>query len=290
MILRYLSPPEDGPPTGDLHPINSRPCRAYTKPLHPTAATQRFGMNLKRHGLAASGDRQALGFFKGPCMNAPSFTNRNPEAIVAENVYYDSVGYTYRSLSWLEYAKKKSSVCAVFYAALEIRQAIEQLLFEEIVMSVGGQLDPAEYEKAKGSSTKLSKILRRLSPDYDQLVSFTRAVIELEPGAPPLISWDHVKLLKSWGKVSDYLHWGGEPKETVESAGWFVRAIETIEKAASHLWAKMTAGHSGIMMPNQMQPEIRQAWEDYRAGSIDLDSVRGRARLAQPVLVTRRET
>jgi hypothetical protein len=98
-----------------------------------------------------------------------------------------------------------------------------------------------------------------------------------------------VKLLKSWGKVSDYLHWGGEPKETVESAEWFVRAIETIEKAASYLWANMTAGHSGIMMPNQMQPEIRQAWEDYRAGSIDLDSVRVRARLARPVLVTRRE-
>src|SRR5712692_5107003 len=27
---------EDGPPTGDLHSMNSRPCRAYTKPLQRT--------------------------------------------------------------------------------------------------------------------------------------------------------------------------------------------------------------------------------------------------------------
>jgi hypothetical protein len=151
-------------------------------------------------------------------MNAPRFTTRNPEAIVAENVYFDSAGYTYRGLSWLDYAKRKSAACAVFYSALEMRQAIEQLLFEEIVLSVGGQLDRADYGKAKGSSTKLSKILRRLSPEYNRRVSFTRAVIDLELGAPPLISWDHVKLLNLWGRISVYLHWGGEPRRVTYSS------------------------------------------------------------------------
>jgi hypothetical protein len=44
------------------------------------------------------------------------------------------------------------------------------------------------------------------------------------------------------------------------------------------------------MMPEKMQPEIRQAWEDYKAGKIDLSSVRERARIALPVLSMRMKT
>src|SRR5258705_441471 len=32
VIFRYLASPEGEPPPGDFHPINSRPCRAYTTP------------------------------------------------------------------------------------------------------------------------------------------------------------------------------------------------------------------------------------------------------------------
>jgi hypothetical protein len=221
-------------------------------------------------------------------MMGPEFTGRNPGQIVAEQVTFDSAGYVYRGLSWLDYAKKHTSSCALFYAALETRLAIEQLLFEELVMSVGGKLDRAEYEKAKGSSTRLAKIIRKLSPDYERLVSFTRAIVELLPDAPPLIFWNHAKLLKHWGTLSDYLHWAGEPREAVESPRWFVGGLETVAQAASYLWRNMSAGYSGIMMPDQMQSEIRQAWEDYLAGRIDLDSVRRRAQLALPTLSARR--
>lgn len=86
---------------------------------------------------------------------APNVRNRTPAEIVMENVTFDSAGYVYRGLSWVDYAKRQTSVSALQYAALDVRQAIEQLFFEELVMSVGGKLAREEYETCKGNSTKL---------------------------------------------------------------------------------------------------------------------------------------
>ena len=142
----------------------------------------------------------------------PDFTNREPDNIVTERLFFDSAGFVYRGLSWCDYVKRKGSAVALQYAALETRQAIEQLLFEELIMSVGGQLHQKDYEKCKGNSTKLAKIIRRLNPNYLRLVSFTKAILSLIPNSPSLIEWDHGVLLKHWGTLSGYLHWAGEPK------------------------------------------------------------------------------
>lgn len=223
-------------------------------------------------------------------MQTPDFTNRQPLNIISEKLFFDSAGFVYRGLSWLDYTKRTGSITALLYCALETRLAIEHLLFEELIMSVGGQLDRKEYEKCKGSGTKLAKIIRRLSPDYRQLVIFTRTISSLIPNSPPLIEWEHEKLLKYWGALSSFLHWAGEAKETVESSEWYMRGVETAEHAATYLWEKMSAGYSGVMMPEKMQPEIRQSWEDYKAGKIDLSSVRERASMALPVLSMRMKT
>jgi hypothetical protein len=210
-------------------------------------------------------------------MRPPDFKNRNPHEIITKGQTYDSACFIYRGLSWLDYAKRHASVSALQYAALETRQAIEQLLFEELIMSVGGQLDRKNYDNCKDSSTKIAKIIKKLSPDYNKLAIFTQTIMSLIPDSPPLIIWNHSALLKNWGAVSNYLHWAGEPKETFESPHWFEQAVETVECAATYIWDKMTFGYSGIMMPQGMRPEIRQVWEDFRAGKIDIYSVRERA-------------
>ena len=223
-------------------------------------------------------------------MRTPDFTNRGPADIVTENVFFDSAGFVYRALSWLDYAKRTASTTALQYAALETRQAIEHLLFEELVMSVGGQLEKSEYRKCKGNAKELAQIIRRLSHDYQKLVAFTRTILSLLPNSPPLVQWDYEILLKHCGTISTYLHWAGEVKETFESPAWFVRGLEMVERAATYLWDKMTAGFSGVMMPEKMQPEIRWLWEDFKSGKIDLDSVRERAHIVLPVLSIRTGT
>ena len=130
----------------------------------------------------------------------PEYRGRSPEQIISDRVYFDSVGYTFRALSWLDIAKQARNVCALQYAAHDTRQAIEQLLFEEIVLSVGTALDRKEYEKCRGNSTRLHKILQRLNPDYTQLALFTQAIVSMEPQWPSLVIWDHKVLMQHWGK------------------------------------------------------------------------------------------
>lgn len=219
----------------------------------------------------------------------PEYRGRLPEQIISENVYFDSVGYIYRALSWLDIAKRESNVCALQYAAQDARQAIEQLLFEEIVFSVGTELDRQEYEKCKGNSTKLYKIIKQLNPDYEKLAQFTQAIVSSDPHLPPLVTWDHKELMKHWGKVSNYLHWVGEPAETVESEGWITKGIAAVDAAATHIWVKKKSGYTGIMMPKNMQPEIRNCWERFRTGDLDISGVKLSAHIALPILRNRME-
>jgi hypothetical protein len=217
----------------------------------------------------------------------PEFRNRSPQEIISVNVYFDSVGYTYRAMSWLDLARREKNVCALQYAAHDSRQAIEQLLFEEIVISAGTDLDLGEYEKCKGNSTKLNKIIRRLNPYYEKLIQFTRAILSADPEIPVLVTWDHKELMMHWGKISNYLHWVGEPAETVESDEWFFNGVATVESAAELLWNKSKSGYTGIMMPENMQPEIRHFWDRYRTGDVDLDAVKRLAHIALPILKQR---
>lgn len=223
-------------------------------------------------------------------LKGPEFRGRTPEQIISERIHFDSVGYAYRALSWVDVAKREQNVCALQYAAHDARQAIEQLLFEEIVLSVGTQLDRKEYKKCKGNSTKLHKIIRRLNPDYNKLAQFTQAIISIYPQMPPLIIWDHKVLLKHWGTVSSYLHWAGEPAETTESTEWINKGIKAVEKAAMYIWGNNEKGYTGIMMPQNMQPEIRENWERFRTCEIDLDSIKRIAKIALPVLNKRIRT
>lgn len=217
-------------------------------------------------------------------LQTPNFSDRSLDQIIEENVYFDSVGYTYRALSWLDIAQKRRNVCALQYAAHDLRQGIEQLLFEELVLSVGTELDRTEYEKCKGNSTKLHKIIKKLSPDYTKLAQFTQAITSVDPESPLLVTWDHSVLMKHWGITSNFLHWSGEPAETVESDTWFNTGARVVADATKYIWGKATCGYTGIMVPRDMQPESRLLWKRFKAGETDLEGVKRAARLDFPLL------
>lgn len=217
----------------------------------------------------------------------PEYRGRSPEQIIFDRVYFDSVGYAFRALSWLEIVKQTRNVCSLQYAAHDARQAIEQLFFEEIVLSVGTALDRKEYDRCRGNSTKLHKILNRLNPDYARLALFTQVIMSADPQSPPLVTWDHKALMNHWSRISSYLHWAGEPAQTVECDGWIDQGIGAVERAATHIWDNNRAGLTGIMMPNKMQPEIKDCWERFRCGDIDIESIRRTGHIALPILSRR---
>ncbi len=207
-------------------------------------------------------------------LQGQDFRNRSPQEIITQKLHFESsYGYAYRSLSWLDFAKREKNVCALHYAAHDIRQGIEQLLFENIFFCVGTKLRPEDYENCKGNSTKFYKMIHKLNPHYEKLVEFAQAIASADPNSLPIIKWDIRKLVRYSGNVSNYLHWAGQPSETVFNEDWFNKGIKDVKAAARYIWETSLSGYMGIMMPDKMEPEIRDAWEKYSRGDINIDDV-----------------
>jgi len=96
-------------------------------------------------------------------LNIPNYKDRTPEEIITDKISFESDYYIYRALSWIDYSRKNECKVSMLYAAMEVRLGIEQLLFEELVMSVGLDFNVQEYKNCIGNSTKLHKIIRRSS-------------------------------------------------------------------------------------------------------------------------------
>lgn len=214
----------------------------------------------------------------------PNFQGRTAHAIITENVFNDSVGYVYRALSWLDMAKREKSSPAFQYGAHDARQGIEQLLFEELVLSTGANLERSEYKRSLGNSTKLHAIIKRLSPDREKLGVFVQAVMATGDPKFELMVWDHKLLMNYWGVVSNYLHWTGAIDETINKWSWVEAGIAKTEEACLYIWKNKTEKETGVMLPSDMHPEIAALWERFKAGSIGAKEVKIACELLQPVL------
>ena len=63
-------------------------------------------------------------------MTVPPHKNRTPEQILVAERLFESAWHFWQALSWLDYAKRKTNISALQYAALELRQGIEHLWFD----------------------------------------------------------------------------------------------------------------------------------------------------------------
>lgn len=217
-------------------------------------------------------------------MPIPTFTQRPPNKIVAEKNFFDSAGRAFKALSWLDFAKQHRNISALEYAALETRLAIEQLLFEQLIVGVGTELEAHEYKRCSGNAKKLNEIIGKLIPRYDRLVTFTKA---MAPAGIPITEWDNRALIQHSGKVSVYLHWSGGLDVTVQSEQWYKNGISTVEAAAGYIWKGLTTGNTGVMAIDKLEPEMRELWELYAKDEITIVNAVKKAEALEPLLKKR---
>ena len=217
-------------------------------------------------------------------MLPPSHTSRTPEDILSKELYFDSVGYLYRAMSWLDYFERNDQFTALIYACIEARFGIENLIFEEIVISTGAKLSKEDYEKCLNNPTKLYKALKKISPEYEKLQEFTQIIVSLSPNLPRIIQWKPRELIKSWGKISKYLHWCGSKSETAELSIWRANVGREMKGEIEPIWHKITSGHSGLMHPDDMHPNISELWDQFKSGDIDTESANIRMQILKPLL------
>lgn len=218
-------------------------------------------------------------------MPPPTHIGRTPEEIVSQNLRFNSVGYFYRAVSWLNYFQRTEHFPALLYACIEGRFGIEYLLFEELVIGTGANLSRDDYEKCLKERTKLLKAIEKLIPDYEKLQQFTSACVSLEPRLPKIIYWQPRQLMKSWGDLSEYLHWFGARAETTELASWRARTYKEVENTIMPIWEKIVLGRSAFLHPNNMTPEIREVWLSFKNGGTDLHGAKIQMDVLKPMLL-----
>lgn len=217
-------------------------------------------------------------------MNIPEFRNRSPEEIISDKNHYESSGRAFKALSWLDLAIRTRTVSALEYAALEIRLATEQLVFEELIVGVGTTLDQSDYKKCKGDIDEMTKVINRLIPQYEKLVDFTKAM--MKPSFP-VTKWDNKKLNSYRGKVSQFLHWSGGLDETILSEKWFQRGIDIVSEASNYIWHGLTSGNTAVMNLKALEPEMLELWKLYSSNQITLETAVLRADILGPLLLAR---
>jgi hypothetical protein len=153
-------------------------------------------------------------------MNTPSHRDRTPDDIISKHIYHDAPGFCFRAVSWLDLAKRTGHFAPFHYACIDARLAIEHLIFEQLVITAGESLTAEAYKRCLSEPRKLSKLLEQIVPDYEKHQAFTQIVGSLSPELPSVNQWNIKELLKSWGRLSKYLHWSGSHPETTENANW----------------------------------------------------------------------
>lgn len=138
----------------------------------------------------------------------------------------------------------------------------------------------------------MKRMLRSNGEHYERLASFTQVLLHIDDhGAPRLRFWKLDELFEYWGKASELLHFVGAHTRTYNDLPWFVESMTRIEGILDKIWCAITTTHGiGLMRPDSMEPEVRQAWEEYRQGYLAEDDLKLRMRLIQPALRERRRT
>lgn len=79
--------------------------------------------------------------------------------------------------------------------------------------------------------------------------------------------------------MSNYVHWAGANDETVGSWDWIAEGIGRVREACEYIWRNQTEKDTGMMLPQDMHPEIVALWERFKRGDIGTDEVKISSRL-----------
>lgn len=215
-------------------------------------------------------------------LSAPTYRNRVADHILGERLYYDSAGHLYRAASWLDHCERAPRFTTLCYACIEARLGIEYLLFEELIISTGASLSRDDYERCLKSRVGFAKIIAQLSPHHEKAQQFTRIVAEIEGASQVSVFWSPTELMKSWGKLSRYLHWSGSRLESTEDPEWLLSSFKEVKAIIVPIWTKMASGYGGLLHPSKMAPRVTSIWADFRDGKINEESAKIRLKIARP--------
>ncbi len=181
--------------------------------------------------------------------------------------------YVVQAATLLSVARAKNRASFVIYAAVEMRMAIEQLLFVVITIAKEGA-DAATIEECR-KKNGLFRVLGECEPLYSLRCRFGNALSEFYPQIPQIAEWDVRSLKRFYTALSDLCHSQLVVRDFAENTSYWKKQIELLTEVYEFLAAGMRKG-TGVLKIKDRNPLIVRLWEDYSTKRISIDDVRAR--------------
>jgi len=186
----------------------------------------------------------------------------------------------------LSEGKKRQRCSLLIYAALELRLAIEQLVFTIIAVGKDCKLDHktlVEYRKKDA----LFRALDEVSPKYSLRCKFSNALASFYPGLPQVAEWDVRSLRRYYTDLSDFCHSQLLVLDVVDDPATWNARTALLEEVYQFFEARMRIG-TGVLDVKKANPVVQDLWERYSSGAVNLAEVKSSFALIKPVLDSRR--
>ncbi len=214
----------------------------------------------------------------------PTGKGRSAEEIISENIYFDSHGFLYRAVSWLDYVERTKQFSALYYACADARLGIEHLMYELLVICNYADFSEEHYQRCVRDPGKLDKLFQKMNPDYIKIQEFTSIVNSLTLGMPRTVSWHLPELRKSWGHLSKYLHWYGIADRTINTVVWQNSAMAEVTSIISPIWDKLGQGRIGALDFKSMPEPVQSIFNEFKADKINAKEAKCRLYIAKSLL------
>lgn len=163
------------------------------------------------------------------------------------------------------------------YAAFEYRCSIERIIIELYSLIKDLNLTDEEISTLKDTATVVKKILQVAGGSHEMIARalrfnavFTEEMIADIVGLKkPMAEPDLRRLLKLWGKLSEYCHRQLIPDDSWDSPEWIVNGYRQLEEARVYLFEIKVESHFGYMVESSMKPEAQDLKRKFIDEAID---------------------
>lgn len=156
----------------------------------------------------------------------------------------------------------------IFYAAFELRCAIERLLFEYIILC-----SPSGIGRKKENLYRARDLIaeiEKIEPNFLKKLEFINVLLGVIPESVKIVIPNLEKLKGYYGKTNDLLHAHKRPENTVSDEMWWMRSRESIGEAIAYLSSLLEAQRGAIKL-NEKGWAVFDKWE---RGEFSDDDVR----------------
>ena len=160
----------------------------------------------------------------------------------------------------------------IFYAALELRFAIERLCFEYLVLLTYKKRPLSKKEKKLFRPEDILKRIEKEEPYLNKMLPFINEIFRLHGLDSHVEPLDAQWLKTSYGRLNNFLHARKEPLSDDEKQEFFQFVHESWKKLYPYVKTKATI--------RDMPDHAQAIFDAYAKDEIDLNSVRKRLELS----------